>query len=187
MFLTYEKIAYLTQTLRGYIYRDREPLVWRACDALPYGTPLPDPDHAAWRIVAPGTLWGRKLTWAWLDTRITIPDRLDGKAAALHIEFAVQHDTPNASLFSAPEALVTVEGIDTPVQAVNWMHREVLLAEQIAAGRALHVVMNCFAGVSQPGDHQILIRRQRSGVDRSGCGETVLGCTGAVGRNRRAA
>jgi alpha-mannosidase len=155
MSLLFEKLNHLTRTLQSYIYRDAAPLeTWKICDGLAYGTPLPAADDPGWRSLPPGELWGARMLWAWLVTNTTIPETFAGKPVALHLEMESIKTDPNGSMFTQPEALVTVSGVNTPPQAINTIHPEVLLAEQAQPG-AVEIVMNCFTGVSQPGDHRV--------------------------------
>jgi alpha-mannosidase len=153
--LLFEKLAHLTKTLRSYIYRDPVPLDWRLCDNLAYGTSLPAADDPRWRALKPGEPWGSRLTWAWLVSDATIPDGFVGKPAALHLAFEVLRSDPSAEVFSPPEAMITVLGVDAPPQAINAIHHEVWLAEQATARQPLHIVMDCCTGNSHPGDHRV--------------------------------
>ncbi len=155
MLLRLEKLNQLTRTLGTYIYCDAIPLnSWRIQDKLAYGTPLPAPDDPGWRSVTPDDLWGKRMSWAWLTAEAAIPAHFAGKAAALHIELQHLLTNPAGNLYTGPEALVTIPGLNTPPQAINSMHHEVLLAEH-AQPMPIPIVMECFTGVSQPGDHRV--------------------------------
>jgi alpha-mannosidase len=153
--LRFEKLNRLTDVLSSYIYRDPIQLAaWRLCDNLAYGTPQPAASDAQWRDHRAGDLWGSQLTWAWLATRATIPDSFAGKPAALHIEFDTQFTHPAGRLLTPPEALVTIEGLDTIPQVINRIHPEILLAEQATPGD-LTINMACFTGVALGTDHRV--------------------------------
>jgi alpha-mannosidase len=155
MSLVLDKLSELTKTLSAFIYRDAVPLRWQICDNLPYGTTLPNSGERNWRALLPGELWGSRLSWAWLITDITIPDGFANRPAALHIQLDPLLTDPDGYLLTGPEALVTVAGIETPVQTINTIHHEILLAEHAAAGSPLKITLECFTGVSQPGDHRV--------------------------------
>jgi alpha-mannosidase len=156
--LHFDKLNQLTRTLKSYIYRDTVPLeTWRICDNLPYNTPLPADGDPLWRDLQPGELWGTRMSWAWLVTDVVIPPAFAGKPVALHLELDPLTSDPAGSMFTFPEALVTVDGVDTPPQAINPIHPEVLLAEHAEPG-TLRAVMACFTGVSQPGDHRVWLK-----------------------------
>ncbi|RPJ00178.1 MAG: alpha-mannosidase, partial [Chloroflexi bacterium] len=155
MLLRLEKLNQLTKILRTYIFRDAILLdSWRIQDELAYGTPLPAADDPGWCTVTPNDLWGKRMSWAWLTRDATIPEHFAGKPAALHIELQHLLTSANGGMYTNPEALVTITGLDTPPQAINSMHHEVLLAEH-AQPMPIHIVMECFTGVSQPGDHRV--------------------------------
>ncbi|MBN1563618.1 MAG: alpha-mannosidase [Anaerolineae bacterium] len=146
--LRFEKLNQLTETLRSYIYRDPIPLAtWQLCDNLPYGTPQPAASDPQWRDHQAGDLWGSQLTWAWLQTRTTIPDTFAGKPVALHLDMDLQFTQPGGRLLTTPEALVTVEGVNMIPQVINVIHPEILLAEQ-APPSDITVTLQCFTGVT---------------------------------------
>jgi alpha-mannosidase len=156
--LRFEKLNHLTNTLKAYLYRDALPITsWRVVDRLAYGAPQPEADDPGWRDLSTGELWGERMSWAWLVADITIPDTFANKPAALHLELEALPDTPATALFSPPEALVTISGLETPPQAVNYRHPEVLLSHQAQPG-VIQVVLACFTGVSQPGGHQVRLK-----------------------------
>jgi alpha-mannosidase len=156
--LRYEKLDQLTRTLQSYIYRDAVPLdSWRICDRLAYGTPLPAADNPCWRPLPPGDFWGERMSWAWLVTDAVIPESFAGKPAALHLDLEPLLSDPAGAMLTFPEALVTISGLDAPPQAINPIHHEVLLSEQTHPAE-IQVVMACFTGVSQPGDHQARLK-----------------------------
>ena len=156
--LHFEKLDHLTRTLESYIYRDAVPLEsWLICDKLAYGSPLPSDDDPAWRELRQGELWGTQNSWAWLITNIDIPAEFAEKPVALHLEFdELSVDTAN-TIYSSPEALVRVSGLDVLPQAINEIHAEVLLAERAEQG-TVRVAIDCFTGVSQPSDHQVRLK-----------------------------
>lgn len=157
--LRFEKLKHLSATLRGYIHRDAVPVSgWQLCDRLPHGTALPAPDDPRWRSLGDGELWGERLSWAWLKASVDIPAPFAGKPAALHIQFVPLLDDPAGELFTSPETMVTVTGMDTPPQAINIIHGEILLAESAPGEQTVQVVMDVFAGVSQPGNHRVLLK-----------------------------
>jgi alpha-mannosidase len=154
--LLIEKLTHLTHTLHTYIYRDAVPLNdWQICDHLPYGTPCPPGGDSAWRSLRMDEFWGARLSWAWLTTGVTIPGNFAGKPLALRLELDALTSDPAGLLFSPPEAMASVSGVDTPPQAINAQHHEVWLTENAQAGEMLNVVLDCFCGVSQPGDHRV--------------------------------
>ncbi len=153
--LIHEKLTHLTRTLRSYIYRDAVPLRWQICDGLPYGTPLPPAGDRNWRPLRSGDLWGTHLSWAWLTAETTIPESWIGRPAALHIQMEALLTDPAGALFSGPEALVSVSVPGVPPQTINPIHFEVLLTDSVEAGRPVAITMECFMGMSQPGDHQV--------------------------------
>jgi alpha-mannosidase len=156
--LHFEKLNELTRTLKSYIYRDAIPLeAWRISDKPAYGTALPADGDPVWRELQPGELWGARMSWAWLVTDVVIPEAFAGKPVALHLELDPLTSDPAGKMFTFPEALVTVTGVDAPPQAVNPIHPEVLLAEHAEPG-AVRVVVACFTGVSQPGDHRVRLK-----------------------------
>ncbi|NDJ78066.1 MAG: alpha-mannosidase [Chloroflexi bacterium] len=157
--LVIEKITHLNQTLRTHIYRDAIPLTdWKICDHLPFGTPQPPVDDARWRDLTPGELWGARLTFAWLTHTITLPDSFAGKPAALHLELGALPEEPDARIFSPPEALVAVIGLESPPQALNLIHHEILLAEDAPAGQTLTVTLDVSAGLVHPGEHRVYFK-----------------------------
>jgi alpha-mannosidase len=156
--LRFEKLNQLTQTLQSYVYRDAVSLdTWRICDELAYDTPLPAAADPGWRALQAGELWGERLSWAWLVTDIVIPESFAGKPVALHLELEPLRSDPAGAMLTFPEALVTVSGLDAPPQAINPIHPEVLLSEHAQPG-AVQVVLACFTGVSQPGDHRVRLK-----------------------------
>jgi alpha-mannosidase len=158
MLLRYEKLDQLTRTLQSHIYRDAVPLdAWRICDRLAYGTPLPAAADPCWRPLPPGGFWGERMSWAWLVADAVIPETFAGKPAALHLDLEPLCSDPAGAMLTFPEALVTVSGFDVPPQAINPIHHEVLLSEQVHPA-AIQVVMAGFTGVSQPGDHQVRLK-----------------------------
>ncbi len=152
--LSIEKLTYLTQTLRTYIYRDALPIRWQVIDNLPHATAQPTPDDPRWQAIGANDLWGSRLSWAWLTADLTIPDGFADRPAALRLVFDVVHDHPDGVLFTGPEAMVRVIGLGTPPQAVNAMHHEVLLGEHATVGRPFTAIMQCFTGNSR-GEHRV--------------------------------
>lgn len=150
-----EKLTFLIKSLRDYIYRDSVPVRWRIIDQLPFGTPQPPPNDPRWRDIGVNDLWGARLSWAWLTADLVVPDQFADQPIALRIKFNVVHDHPRARLFTGPEGMVRVIGLGSQTQAVNSMHDEVLLDEHAPAGRPMSVIMECFTGMSQPGDHRV--------------------------------
>jgi len=121
MRLTFEKLTELTKHLAGAIYRDAIPLTgWRIVDNLDYGTPLPPDDDPAWQPLLEGSAWGGRLRWAWMKAAATIPADFAGKPVALRIQFEPLRGTPETQVFSPPEALVAISGIDTPPQTIEF-------------------------------------------------------------------
>ncbi|MEQ8675312.1 MAG: glycoside hydrolase family 38 C-terminal domain-containing protein [Aggregatilineales bacterium] len=155
---TFEKLDHLIKTLKSYIYRDAIPLeTWRIADKLANDVALPADDDPIWRELPADAWWGGNTSWAWLVTEVDIPDRLAGKAIALHMEFSQIATDHNGSIFTDPEALVKVQGLNTPQQAINYMHDEVMLTEDATAG-SIRVTAHCFTGVSQPCDLRIRLK-----------------------------
>lgn len=159
MHLTFEKLTELTKHLGGAIYRDAIPLTdWRIVDDLGYGTPLPPDDDPAWQPLPAGGIWGSRLRWTWMKAAATIPATFAGKPAALRLQFEPLRETPDTEVFSPPEALVTVRGIDTPPQTIDQIHHEILLAESAPGATPLEIVLEMFAGSSQAAGHRVRFR-----------------------------
>lgn len=160
MHLTFEKLTELTKHLAGAIYRDAIPLTaWQIVDDLGYGVPLPPDDDPAWQPLPDGAAWGSRLRWAWLKTAATIPATFAGKTAALRVQFEPLRGTPETEIFSPPEALVAVSGIETPPQTLDMIHHEVVLAESAPGDTPLEIVLDMFAGSSQVTGHRVRFRR----------------------------
>lgn len=160
MRLTFEKLTELTKHLAGAIYRDAIPLTgWRIVDNLDYGTPLPPDDDPAWQPLPEGGAWGGRLRWAWMKTSATIPADFAGKPVALRIQFEPLRKTPETQVFSPPEALVEISGIDTPPQTIDQIHYDILLAESAPGDTPLEIVLDMFSGSSQEAGHRVRFRR----------------------------
>lgn len=160
MHLTFEKLTELTKHLAGAIYRDAVPLTgWRIVDDLSYGTPLPPDDDPAWQPLPAGGVWGGRLRWTWMKTGATIPAAFGGRPAALRVQFEPLRHTPETEVFSPPEALVDVRGLDSPPQTIDQIHHEVWLAEDAPAGQPLEIVLDMFSGSSQAAGHRVRFRR----------------------------
>jgi alpha-mannosidase len=154
----FEKLDQLTRILHSVIYRETISLhAWRIIDGLTEDIARPEPDDIRWRDLSVGEWWGASMSWAWLAADLLIPPAFEGKPVALHIEFDALADDAGTTIYSAPEALVTVHGADTTPQAVNESHRDVLLAEQAESG-LVRIELSCFTGASLPGGLRVRFR-----------------------------
>ncbi len=159
MHLTFEKLTELTKHLSATIYRNAVPLTgWQVVDGLGYGTPLPPADDPAWQPLPDGGLWSGRLRWAWMKTQVTIPEMFAGKPAVLRLAFEALPNRPGTEIFSPPEALVTVSGVDAPPQTIDQIHHEVWLAEQAPPGQPVEIVLDMFGGSSMAAGHRVRFR-----------------------------
>lgn len=162
-----ERLSHLTKTLGGMVYQDAIPVSWHICDQLQSAQPMPPADDPRWRPLLPDDLWGSRLTWAWLKATVPLPDSFAGKPAALRIAFRTLSDRHGAQILTAPEAMLRVSGLDVPPQAFNHMHSDALITESTPAGTSLGLALDCFCGVSQPGDHRVnLALSELAWIDR---------------------
>ena len=179
--LHFEKLNQLTRTLKSTIYRDAIPLeTWRICDKLAYGTPLPADGRSRLAGVAAGRIVGRADVLGVADDRMW-PSRINSpaKPVALHLELEPLLSDPAGSMLTFPEALVTIAGLDTPPQAINPIHPEVLLAEHAQPRHDPDrdgVFYRRFAARRSPRPAE----SGRSGLDRPRCRGAVLGCARAA-------
>ncbi len=151
----YEKLAHLTETLGRYRYRAPMAVAWRVFERLGMGEPLPDLEADGWHPLEAGALWGACGERFALATAFTVPQAFAGRPLVLRVAFQALKDDPQAKLFSAPQALAEVRGLEAPPQGLDTLHREIWLADKAPAERHVQVVLDGFAGVSQPAGHRV--------------------------------
>lgn len=158
MTTSFDKINHLTNTLKSYIYRDSVPLSnWQIIDRLTTGDFKPEENETRWDILLPDAWWGGRMLWSWLKTDAALPEQFAGKPAALHLEFDERPTDQNSTIYSSPEAMVTVRGVATSPQALNEAHPDILLTECAEPGD-IHITLHCFAGVALPGDLRVRLK-----------------------------
>lgn len=168
MDLTFEKLNELAKHLAATIYRDAIPLTnWQIVDDLGYGAPLPPDGDPAWQPLPNEGLWSGRLRWAWMKTSATIPAAFAGKPAGLRLQFEALPNRPGVEIFSPPEALVTVRGLETPPQTIDLIHHDVWLTEDAPAGQPLEIVLDMFGGSSMEAGHRVrFLRAELAWIDR---------------------
>ncbi len=151
----YEKLAHLTDTLGRYRYRAPMPLAWRVYEGLAMDEPLPAPDAEGWRPLAAGELWGASGERFALAASFSVPQAFAGRPLVLRVTLEALLGDPSAKLFSAPQALAEVRGLSAPLQGLDTLHREIWLADNAPAERHVQVLLDGFAGISQPANHRV--------------------------------
>lgn len=137
-----ERIGKLVEVLGEmiYPYEYRIP-VWHMKKTMEKYTDLAGLDTASWELLPEGQIWGGHNEYFWFETKVTIPEEMDGKCVMFRLltgrEGQWDATNPQFSLF--------VNG--KRVQGMDVNHTEAVVAPCARAGETMRILLSAFTGV----------------------------------------